>query len=218
MSWQAVDWVLRSSQAENAVRLVAVVLASHADERGEKIWPSIPTIAREARIGESTVRAAIETLKGAGELEETGTGPRSVRCFRLVMESRAAPAREVRSRPHQKRSDEAPLPPQDLRGSPGSAPPQDLHPSPGSGARPPQDLATTPAGSAPEPSRNHPQQPPTLVEDREALSPSPLGGSGRTDVAREASQARSDEDPAWVKATIRESLAVASNGIGGGGA
>lgn len=98
MSIQAVSWVLEHSRSEHSERLVLIALANHAGE-GNKAWPSIPTIAREAGLGESTVRGAIKALLALGELEEEGFGPYRTRCFRLTLTP------------------------------PGSAPPQDLHPS-----------------------------------------------------------------------------------------
>ncbi len=85
MSVQALTWVLEHSRAEHSARLVAIALANHAGTDGADAYPSIPTIAREARIGESTVRAAIEQLKDLGEIEEVGVSRLRTRVFRFPM-------------------------------------------------------------------------------------------------------------------------------------
>ena len=127
MSVQALVWVLEHSRATHSERLTLISLANHAGSDGADTWPSIATIAREAGLGESTVRGALERLKELGEIEETGVSSRRTRAFRLTM----TPA--------------------------DSGPPQDLHPrricTPAdSGPVGVQDLAADPAGSAPEPS------------------------------------------------------------------
>jgi hypothetical protein len=212
MTWREVSWVIEHSAAENAERLVAFVLAHHARKEDGLAWPSVPTIAKEARIGEATVRAAIASLLRAGELVETGTGPRGVRCFRFAMDDRTPPQREPRRRPYQRPTSETPppqdlrpTPPQDLRGSPDPAPPQDLRASPDPGARPPQDLAPTTAGSAPEPGENRDQEPSELPSAAEGASPVgdlTLSARVRTDVAREADREQSGEEE--LKATVAE--------------
>lgn len=68
MSIQAVAWVLEHSEATLADRLVLIAIANHADARGWNAWPSVPIIAREARVGRSTVYRAIEALEASGEL------------------------------------------------------------------------------------------------------------------------------------------------------
>lgn len=68
MSIQAVAWVLDHSQATLADRLVLIAIASHADARGWNAWPSVPLIAREARVGESTAYRSIAALEELGEL------------------------------------------------------------------------------------------------------------------------------------------------------
>lgn len=154
MSVQALAWVLDHSRAENTARLVLMSLANHAGVDGGNAYPSVATIARQARCGESTVRKALETLQVLGELEETGTGPKGTRCFHIKMEVAAPDEREVRARPGQKPPHERKL--ADPSTPAGSAAPQDLRPPAGVSTEPPQDLRSTPAGSAAEPSLNQP--------------------------------------------------------------
>lgn len=152
MSVQQLSLVFTHSRAENTDRLVLLSLANHAGGDGADAYPSIGTIAREARCGESTVRAALERLKALGEVEEGGVSPRRTRSFRLTLPDSPAPPREAARREWQRDVTADPAPPQDLdprrictpAGS-SSATPQDL-------AGPPQDLAEEGAGSAPEPS------------------------------------------------------------------
>lgn len=150
MSVQAMSWVLDHSRAENAARLVMISLANHASVDGSNAYPSISTIAREARCGESTVRHSIKALIALGEIEDVGTGPRGTNCFRINMVQRDdASVRVVRPRPGQR-------PPHERSTPAGSAAPQDLRPPAGSALKGAQDLRTTPAGSAAEPSLNRP--------------------------------------------------------------
>jgi len=84
VSVQAISWVLEHSRAEHGERLVLISLANHAGGEGGRAWPSISTIARESRLGESTVRGALNRLLTLGEIVEIGKGPRGTRCFRLA--------------------------------------------------------------------------------------------------------------------------------------
>ena len=130
MSIKAITYVLEHSQAEHSQRLVLLSLANHADDSGDDSFPSNATIARETRLGESTVRLAIERLKASGEIIEVGLGPKRTRRFRVVLDG----------------ADSAAPDPAD------SAVPQDL--APRSIERlTPQNLAPDPADSGPEPSR-----------------------------------------------------------------
>ena len=68
MSYQATEAVLRYSKADNAARLVLIVIAAHADERGRDSYPGVPLICRESRLSERAVRYAIRQLVESGEL------------------------------------------------------------------------------------------------------------------------------------------------------
>lgn len=68
MSIQAVAWVLEHSQAKLTDRLVLIAIANHADARGWNAWPSIPKIAEEAGVHETTVWRSIKALEVLGEL------------------------------------------------------------------------------------------------------------------------------------------------------
>lgn len=47
---------------------VYIYLADRANKDGE-CWPAIPTMARELKLSQSTIRRAIRDLRGAGLLE-----------------------------------------------------------------------------------------------------------------------------------------------------
>jgi hypothetical protein len=68
MSIQAVGWVLENSDATLADRLVFIAIANHADARGYNSFPSVEHIAKEARVGVSTVSRSIANLERLGEL------------------------------------------------------------------------------------------------------------------------------------------------------
>jgi hypothetical protein len=69
--------VWHHSDAEGAARLVALVIADHDGEGGA--WPSIGTIARMAKVSESTARRGVRTLVALGEVEVITNGGGSAR-------------------------------------------------------------------------------------------------------------------------------------------
>jgi|SRR6266436_9994750 len=68
MSWQAVTWVLEFSESEGYSRLVLIAIASHANREGRNAFPSLDTIALEARISRREVVYCIQELEEKGEL------------------------------------------------------------------------------------------------------------------------------------------------------
>lgn len=68
MSIQAIAWVLENSEALAAHRLVLLAIANHADASGWNAYPSVPSIAHEARVDRATVFRAIAALEESGEL------------------------------------------------------------------------------------------------------------------------------------------------------
>lgn len=164
MSVQQLALVFERSRAENAERLVLLSLANHAGGDGGDAYPSIATIAREARIGESTVRLALKRLKALGEIVENDLPSQlGTRSFRLTLPDAPAPDRSPSRRPWQTPAGSGP--PAD------PAPPQDLDPR-RSWDETPQDLAPAPAGSAPEPSLTV-HEPTTSLRSVGAREPQP---------------------------------------------
>lgn len=68
MTVHHLSYVLEFSEAEHSDRLVLIALANHANEE-HVAYPGVERIAREARLGDSTVRAALLRLWQAGEIE-----------------------------------------------------------------------------------------------------------------------------------------------------
>jgi len=68
MSVQALGWVLDSSEATGSARLVLISIANHVGARGENGYPSMNTIAAEAKVSRNTAIAAVATLERIGEL------------------------------------------------------------------------------------------------------------------------------------------------------
>jgi Helix-turn-helix domain len=68
LSWQAVTWVLEFSEATSYSRLVLIAIASHANREGKNAFPSLDTIAQEARISRREVVYCVQELEERGEL------------------------------------------------------------------------------------------------------------------------------------------------------
>lgn len=67
MSVHVLSWVFQHSEAEASERLVLLVLANFADDKGLS-WPGIPRIAREARLSERQVQRCLRNLEKAGSI------------------------------------------------------------------------------------------------------------------------------------------------------
>jgi len=84
MSHQAQSWVYEWSEAKLGARLVLLSIAYHADRAGDNAWPSVATIAREARMSARQVQRALGTLERLGELEvRRGAGPNGTNLYRI---------------------------------------------------------------------------------------------------------------------------------------
>jgi Helix-turn-helix domain len=68
MSWQAVTWVLEFSESTSYSRLVLIAIASHANREGKNAFPSLDTIALEARVSRREVVYCVQELEEKGEL------------------------------------------------------------------------------------------------------------------------------------------------------
>lgn len=99
MSIQAVNWVLQNSRTEHAERLVLIALANHASTDKNIAFPSVQTLAGEARLGRRTVQGAIARLLEVGEIVEVGKTRSGTRCFQFPMAaSDSAPAQILHPR------------------------------------------------------------------------------------------------------------------------
>ena len=79
------DFLYRSELPHRA-RSVYIYLSDRANKKGE-CWPAIPTIAKELKLSESTVRRALRDLRKAGllttEQRYRANGAKSSLCYRL---------------------------------------------------------------------------------------------------------------------------------------
>lgn len=81
---QAIAWVLECSESRLGARCVLISIANHAKADGTGSWPSVPTIAREARVSEREVQYATAELRRIGELIiQTSAGPRGSNLYSL---------------------------------------------------------------------------------------------------------------------------------------
>lgn len=75
MSLQALVWVIDHSEAEGNARCVMFAIGNYIHADGTGAWPSLATIAREARCSRATTVRAIAELRDLGELAwRTGAG------------------------------------------------------------------------------------------------------------------------------------------------
>lgn len=68
------SWVFEHSDAEASDRLVLLALADHADDESWSCWPSVPRLARKARVSERTVQRCLRSLAEAGHIEVESQG------------------------------------------------------------------------------------------------------------------------------------------------
>ena len=86
MSVQAIGWVLEHSESQHSARLVMISIANYAKADGSGAWPSIATIARDARITDREVQLSIKDLERQGELQdERGAGPNGTNLYSVLM-------------------------------------------------------------------------------------------------------------------------------------
>jgi len=84
MSVQALSWVFENSESRLGPRHVLLSIANHADRYGRNAFPSVRTIAREARLSPREVQYAIPILVDLGELlSERGAGPGGTNLYSL---------------------------------------------------------------------------------------------------------------------------------------
>lgn len=83
MSLRALTHVWRNSTQRGSGLLLHLALADFSDDSGES-FPSIPTLAVKARIGERHVQRLLKKLVETGELSiRHGQGPRGTHLFKL---------------------------------------------------------------------------------------------------------------------------------------
>lgn len=85
MSLHALQWALRTEAPSAASKLVLIVLADLADERGE-CWPTVPALLKTTQLSEDAVRDHINKLRDSGLItDRPGTINRNKRIFTLAL-------------------------------------------------------------------------------------------------------------------------------------
>ena len=72
MSVHVMSWVLQHSEEKLGARLVLLVLADRAREDGTNAWPSVESIARDARMSRRQVQRCLRDLEANGAITATG--------------------------------------------------------------------------------------------------------------------------------------------------
>lgn len=85
MSVSAVSWVLSESEARGSERLVLIVLADHASADGTDSYPSVETIALQARVSERSAQYALRALERGGHIARGEDRPNGTRCYTVHM-------------------------------------------------------------------------------------------------------------------------------------
>lgn len=83
------SWVIDNSKQKGNAFVVLLMIANHAHSDGTGAWPSLITLAREARISRRTVWASILTLEKSGELKVArGRGRNLVNHYVVTMKKK----------------------------------------------------------------------------------------------------------------------------------
>jgi len=86
VSVQAISWVFEHSKSRLGPRHVLLSIANHAKSDGTGAWPSVSTIAREAKLSIRQVQYALVTLSKLGELRVSrGKGPSGCNLYSLPL-------------------------------------------------------------------------------------------------------------------------------------
>jgi hypothetical protein len=83
LSIQALTWVLGNAEATLGARCVIIALANYADADGEKAFPSVATLAEEARMSRKGVQDALRRLEEKGEIVYIGLSPYETREYAI---------------------------------------------------------------------------------------------------------------------------------------
>jgi hypothetical protein len=80
------SWVIETSRHKGSSFVVLLMTASHAHADGTGAWPSVRTLAREARISERQARNCLRRLERSGELKtDEGAGPGGTNLYSLPL-------------------------------------------------------------------------------------------------------------------------------------
>jgi hypothetical protein len=76
MSVKVMSYVWQHSSQSGGALLVLLAIADHASDDGGNAWPSLPTLARKARLSERQVVNVLHQLEAAGEIRVARGGGR----------------------------------------------------------------------------------------------------------------------------------------------
>ncbi len=79
------SWVLRHSPEKLGSRLVLLVLADHANSDGVGAYPSLETIANEARLSERQARRCLRGLEASSAIKATGMSSYGTTVYDVLM-------------------------------------------------------------------------------------------------------------------------------------
>jgi hypothetical protein len=149
MSWQAVDAVRDHSETRGAARNVAFVMATYADKHGDGVYPSIATIAKQAKVTRKTAIDARRLLIESGEVEvtrwrETRTKSPSPEVSFAPLIAKGSPSEPLLSEPLDGEGFDDPT----LKGSPGE--PQGFAEDPPKGSPSEPEPPVEPSSKSPE--------------------------------------------------------------------
>jgi hypothetical protein len=83
-SVQAISWVIDHSQQRLGSLVVLLMIANHARSDGTGAWPSIATLAKEARMSERQVQYCLRQLAKSGELRvKREAGPHGTNLYSI---------------------------------------------------------------------------------------------------------------------------------------
>ena len=92
MSVQAISWVIEKSVHKASPFVLLLILANHAHSDGTGAYPSVETLAREARISERHVFRLVRKLCKSGELRVEKYGsPYGTNLYSLPLMTNAVP-------------------------------------------------------------------------------------------------------------------------------
>jgi hypothetical protein len=99
VSVHVISAVLRYSEARLGDRLVLIVRADKADNDGRNAYPSVATIAAEARMSVRQVTRSLKRLQDGGHIVSEGFSEYGTRRYRIVMDKLSGVTNPTRSAP-----------------------------------------------------------------------------------------------------------------------
>lgn len=85
MSIHVMSWVFKHSEAKLGARLALLVLADHAKDDGTNTYPSLATIAAEARLSRNGARECLKRLEEDGSIVADGVADKGQVRWRVIM-------------------------------------------------------------------------------------------------------------------------------------